>query len=503
MKLLNHLDVNKNEVQNARLQNLGVDPSPSAGGDYGLLHFNTASGLAKAWNGVAFDTITNLLESVSGSGAISVSAISGKAQTISIAAATASVPGTMSAADYSKLAAATASNTASTIVMRDASGGFTAGTITASLTGTASNATLLGNNSAAYYLARANHTGTQLAATISDFDAQVRTSRLDQMAAPTAAVSMNSQRVTGVADPTAAQDAATKNYVDNLATGLDVKASVRLASTANVTATYTAAGGTSGRGQFTAAPNTLDGVALVAGNRILLKNQTTAAQNGIYVVTTLGTGANGVWDRATDFDNDAEVTSGAFTFVEQGTQAASGWVLATANPITIGGGVGTALSFSQFSGGGSYLAGNGLQLVGSTFSAVGTANRVSVSGSGIDIDAAYVGQTSITTLGTVATGTWSATTIAVNKGGTGSTTAAGAKTALGFMGRFAVDVGDGAATSVTVTHNLNSLDVIVALFEKTSGLEVYANVTHATVNTVTLAFSTAPAATSLRCVVIG
>lgn len=502
MKLLNNLDLNKNEVQNAKLQNLGADPTPAAG-DKGLAWFNSATNLAKVWNGTAVETLTNLLESVAGSGAISVTGIAGKSQTISIVAASPSVPGTMSAADFAKLAAATAANTASTIVMRDASGNFVAGTITAALTGTASNATNLNGQAASYYLARANHTGTQLAATISDFDTQVRLSRLDQMAAPTAAVTMNNQRQINLADPINPQDSATKNYVDSVATGLDVKGSVRAASTANVTVTYTATGGTAGRGQITVAPNTLDGVTLANGNRVLLKNQTTAAQNGIWVVTTAGTGATGVWDRASDFDTDAEVTDGAFTFIEEGTQAASGWILTTANPITIGGASGTGLAWSQFNGSSSYLAGNGLNLTGNTLSAVGTANRISVSGTGIDIASNYVGQTSITTLGTIGTGTWQGTAIGVAYGGTGATTAVGAKTALGFMGRFTVDVGDGAATSVTVTHNLNTLDVIVALFEKSGGGEVFANVVHATVNTISLAFSVAPAAAALRCVVIG
>lgn len=177
---------------------------------------------------------------------------------------------------------------------------------------------------------------------------------LSQVGAPTADVSFGSFKITSLADPVNPQDAATKSYVDAARAGLDVKQSVRAASTANVTVTYNATGGTSTRGQITAAPNTLDGVTLAANDRILLKNQTTGAQNGIWVVTTLGTGANGVWDRATDFDADAEVTAGAFAFVEEGTaNADSGWVLATNNPITIGGASGTALTFNQFSGSGS------------------------------------------------------------------------------------------------------------------------------------------------------
>lgn len=177
---------------------------------------------------------------------------------------------------------------------------------------------------------------------------------LSSVGAATADISIGGFKITNLATPVADTDAANKGYVDAARSGLDVKQSVRAASTANVSVTYNATGGTSTRGQITAAPNTLDGVSLAANDRILLKNQTTGAQNGIWVVSTLGTGANGVWDRATDFDTDAEVTAGAFAFVEEGTtNGDSGWVLATNNPITIGGASGTALTFNQFSSAGS------------------------------------------------------------------------------------------------------------------------------------------------------
>lgn len=502
-KFLAPIDLTRLSLQNALLHPLSADPTGLTANEKGLVWFNTTSNVLRVWNGASADTVTNLLESVTGSGAISVSAISGKSQTISVAAASGGAPGTMSASDFTKLANATNANTVSTIVMRDASGNFSAGTITAALTGTASNATNLNGQAASYYLNRANHTGTQLASTISDFDTQVHLSRLDQMAAPTAVVNMGSQRITNVADPSGSQDAATKNYVDSVASGLDVKASVRVASTANVTGTYTATGGAAGRGQLTAMPNSIDGITLVNGNRVLLKNQTTAAQNGIWVVSTVGTGANGVWDRASDFDSDAEVSDGAFTFVEEGTQASSGWVLTTPNPVTVGGAAGSSLAFSQFSGSGTYLAGNGLQLTGSTFSAVGTTNRITVSGSGIDIASNYVGQTTITTLGTIATGTWQGAAIGTTYGGTGATTVAGAKTNLGFVTRYVTNFGDGSATSYTITHNLGTLDVQIEVFENAGGGTVYANVTHATTNTVTLGFGAAVASNALRAVVIG
>lgn len=224
-------------------------------------------------------------------------------------------------------------------------------------------------------------------------------------------------------DPTNPQDAATKAYVDAARTGIDAKASVRAASTANVTVTYNATAGTSTRGQITAAPNTLDGLTLAANDRILLKDQSTGAQNGIWVVTTLGTGANGVWDRATDFDSDAEVTSGPYVWVEEGTlQSDSAWVMTNNSPIIIGGASGTALTWVLFSSAGQLIAGDGLTKTGNSINAVGTSNRITVSADAIDIASTYVGQTSITTLGTVTTGTWNATAVGAIYGGTGFTT---------------------------------------------------------------------------------
>ena len=261
--------------------------------------------------------------------------------------------------------------------------------------------------------------------------------------APTAASGTNTTQLATTEFVTAAVDAAR--------TGLDVKASVRAATIANITLSNT---------------QTVDGIALSVGDRVLVKDQSTASQNGIYVV------ASGTWTRSTDADTDAEVTSGMFTFVEQGTvNADSGWVLSTDGAIVVGT---TALTFAQFSGAGQIVAGAGLTKTGNTLnvgagtgitvnaddvaltgqalafhnlatnglvtrtgagtvtgrSVAGTTNRTTVTnGDGVsgnptvDIASTYVGQTSITTLGTIATGTWNATTITVPYGGTGLTTA--------------------------------------------------------------------------------
>ena len=202
-----------------------------------------------------------------------------------------------------------------------------------------------------------------LAANINDFDTQVRTNRLDQMAAPTSSVSLNSQKITNLATPTADSDAATKAYVDASRSGLDVKESVRAATTANITLSGT---------------QTIDGVAVVAGNRVLVKNQTTASQNGIYVV------AAGAWSRATDADSNAEVTAGMFTFVTEGTtNADSGWVLTTNDAITVGT---TALAFAQFSGAGQITAGAGLTKTGNTIDVVTASTaRIVVNADSIDL----------------------------------------------------------------------------------------------------------------------
>ena len=166
-------------------------------------------------------------------------------------------------------------------------------------------------------------------------------------------IDMGANKVTGVAEPVAASDAATKAYVDAVKTGLDVKDSVRVATTANITIA-------------TALNNadTLDGVTLATDDRVLVKNQSTGSQNGIYVVAASPA-------RATDFDASAEVSGGAFTFVEEGTvNADSGWVVTTNGAITVGS---TALSFAQFSGAGQITAGTGLTKSGNTINAVGSA----------------------------------------------------------------------------------------------------------------------------------
>jgi hypothetical protein len=213
-----------------------------------------------------------------------------------------------------------------------------------------------------------------VASNINNFDSQVRTSRLDQMASPTADVTFNSRKITNLADPTNDQDAATKAYVDAARSGLDVKQSVRVATTASIALIES--------GTASSSQPIIDGVTLQAGDRVLVKDQATPSKNGIYIVTNVST----LWgySRATDADTSAEVTAGMFTFVSEGTvNADSGWVLTTNDTITLGT---TALSFAQFSGAGQITAGAGLTKSGNTLD-IGTASssRIVVNADNIDL----------------------------------------------------------------------------------------------------------------------
>ena len=236
---------------------------------------------------------------------------------------------------------------------------------------------------------------------ISDFDTGVRANTLAEMAAPAGAVSLNSQKITNLATPTNAGDAASKQYVDNVSQGLDVKDSVKVATTANGTLASAFANG-----------QTVDGITLATNDRILLKDQSTQTENGIYVVN-----ASGAPTRADDFATGATV-AGAFAFVEQGTaNADSGFVVSSNKGSDV---VGTNnIVFTQFSGTGSGVsAGDGLDKAGSVMSVDLKANG------GLVIESTEV---AVDLAASSITGT-----LAIGDGGTGATSASAARTALGL-----------------------------------------------------------------------
>ena len=260
---------------------------------------------------------------------------------------------------------------------------------------------------------------------ISDFDAGVRTNTLDQMAAPTGAVSLNSQKITGLADPTADADAANKGYVDGVAQGLDVKDSVVATTTANGTLSSAFANGQS-----------IDGVTLQTGDRILIKNQSTASQNGIYNVQ-----ASGAPSRTTDMGTGSNA-AGAFVFVEQGTVNAENGFTCTSD--TGSAVVGTNnLTFAQFSGAGQIIAGDGLDKSGNTLSVDLKANGGLVIESteiAVKLDASSI------------TGT-----LAIGDGGTGATSATAALTALGLSNYAKTLIDDADAAAARTTLGLGSI----------------------------------------------
>jgi hypothetical protein len=283
---------------------------------------------------------------------------------------------------------------------------------------------------------------------------------LSGIAAPTADVAFGGFRITGLGAPVGANDAARLADVQASAAGIDSKPSVRATTTGNITLS---------------GAQTIDGVAVVAGDRVLVKNQTDATQNGVYVV------AAGAWARAADV-----VTANSFWLVEEGTtQDNTSWMVGNNGAITLGT---TALTINQFGAGQSYSAGTGLTLTGNVFS----------------ISTGYTGQTSITTLGTITAGTWNGTAIGVGFGGTGAATVAGARTNLGVAQKgYAADLAAiTAGTPVTVTHGLGTQDV--GIFVKETATNEYIQVDPATptVNTVTIRTDVAYAAGALRVIVL-
>jgi hypothetical protein len=253
---------------------------------------------------------------------------------------------------------------------------------------------------------------------------------------------LQSQKIIALADPSANTDAANKQYVDNVARGLQWKAPVRAASTTNVTTTAPGA--------------SIDGVTLAANDRVLLKTQTAPAENGIWVWN----GAAVAMTRAVDADGAGELGAGTAVTATEGT--ANGdkvWMVTSDAAITPGT---TSETWGQLGGGTTYTPGNGIAIAGGVVSAVAAASGgVQVVAGGIQLDASIAAR------------------------------------------KFSSNVGNGSLTSIAVTHNLGTQDVTVSVREVASQAKIDTDWVATDTNTVTLTFAVAPASNAFRVAIVG
>lgn len=307
-------------------------------------------------------------------------------------------------------------------------------------------------------------------------------------------IDASNQRVVAVASPSADTDAANKAYVDNLLAGLRWKQPVRVATTANGTLASAFADG-----------STVDGVTLATGDRILIKDQSTQTENGIYVVA-----ASGAPTRATDADSSAELNSATVFVMAGSVNADRAYTQTTDNP-TIGS---SNIVFAQFGGGTAYSAdGQGLELSGTTFSLELDGTTLAKSGSGLRVGsgAAGAGLTEASGVLAVNPGTGievvsDAVRIATGAAGAGLTGGGGSALAIdtGVVARkYAANIGDGSTTAIAVTHSLGSKDVHVTVRRNSDDAIVYADVVATSTSAVTITFAAAPASNAYRAVVVG
>lgn len=285
---------------------------------------------------------------------------------------------------------------------------------------------------------------------------------------------LQSQRIVSLADGTGATDAVTKQQLDAAISGLSWKDSVRVATTTNGTLATAFANG-----------QTVDGVTLATGDRILLKNQSSGAENGIYVVAASGAPA-----RSADAATGTAIVQ-ATVYVEAGTtQSDTAWTMTTNAPITLNT---TALVFTQFgTGGTTYSAGNGLSLASTTFSVLNNGTSIDVSASGVKIADAAGGAGLTVAAGILAVGAGAGISVAADT--------VAIDTAV-VVRKFAALIGNAALTTIAVTHNLGTRDITWSVYDAATFAFVMVDGVATDANNLTLTFAVAPATNAYRVVV--
>lgn len=425
-QFLTSINLTKNELLNARIQNLSTAPSAPVTGQ---IYYDTDDNILYFWNGSTWRSTD--------AAAAGVPASTWNANTI-VKADTDDNPVALTVAEQTLVGRLTGG------VIEDLSISDvkTLLSLTDADVKTLVGAMVSGNT----------ETGITVTYEAGDQTLDFVISALDDLPAPNGDLSMATFKITNLGTPTASTDAATKGYVDSAINGLSWKDQVRVATAVAGTLATDFENG-----------DTVDGVTLATGDRILIKNQAAPAENGIYVVA-----ASGAPTRATDADSEADLLSAA-VFVQSGTaNADTAWTMNTDAPITVDA---TGLVWAQFGAGATYTAGDGLTLTGNDFD-------VNVDNSTIEI---------------------SGDALRVKDGGITD-----AKLADDVAKQYVETIGDNSSTSIAVTHSLGSRDVDVQVYRVASPYDtVECDVTRNSTSQVTLGFAVAPTTGEFRVVVQG